>query len=148
MESSYNLIFTICPEKDKKIDGCDKYSKYVIRVYASVDLSESLFEYAEYFFDAAHKITEFILCEERLDIGKLDNYFFSIAFLYRHCLELGLKAIGFQYIQNQNERKEFVGKIRHNLLVILSEIETKVSSLRLETEMEWLRKYFADLLER
>ena len=98
MEPPYNLISTICPEKDKKIDKVDKRSKYSIRVYAPTDLSEALFEYAEYFFEAAHKITEFILYAEHPDIGKLDTYFFSIAFLYRHCLELGLKAIGFQYI--------------------------------------------------
>ena len=148
MEPPYNLISTICPEKDKKIDKVDKRSKYSIRVYAPTDLSEALFEYAEYFFEAAHKITEFILYAEHPDIGKLDTYFFSIAFLYRHCLELGLKAIGFQYIQDELERKEFVKKTRHDLSTILARIESKDSMLRPEEEMNWLRNYFADLSQK
>lgn len=74
------------------------------------------------FFEAAHKITEFILCENHPDIGKLDTYFFSIAFLYRHGIELGLKAIGFQYIQKKDEREKFVKTTRHDLSSILSVI--------------------------
>jgi len=148
MEPPYNLISTIYPEKNKKIDKVDKHSKYVIRVYAPTDLSESLFKYAECFFEAAHTITEFILCAERPDIGKLDTYFFSIAFLYRHCLELGLKAIGFQYILGEDERKDFVRKTRHDLSTILARIECKASELRPEVEMDWIRKYFADLSQK
>lgn len=67
---------------------------------APVELEETLFKYAENFFEAAHMITEFILYAEHPDIGKLDMYFFPITFLYRHCIELGLKAIGFQYIED------------------------------------------------
>ena len=85
-------------------------TKYEVKVKAPKELSETLFEYAEYFFEAAHKITEFILYAEHPNIGKLDTYFFSIAFLYRHCMELGLKAIGFQYIHNMDMRKNFVKK--------------------------------------
>ena len=148
MEAPYILISTISPEKDKKIDAFDKHTKYVSKVFASTDFSKTLFEYAEYFFEAAHKITEFILSAEHPDIGKLDTYFFSIAFLYRHCMELGLKAIGFQFIQEKEQRKRFVKDTRHNLSVILSVIEEKVSSTRPEEEMEWLRKYFTDLSQK
>ena len=63
---------------------------------------------------AVHKITKFILYAEHPDIGKLDTYFFSIAFLYRHCIELGLKATGYEFI----------------------------------LDMEWLRKYLADLSQK
>ena len=145
MEAPYILISTISPENGKKIDAFDKHSKYIVKVLAPTDLSEKLFEYAENFFEAAHKITEFILYAEHPDIGKLDTYFFSIAFLYRHCMELGLKAIGFQYIQDKNGRKKFVNETRHNLSEILSIIEDKSFLIRSEEEMEWLRKYFTDL---
>lgn len=60
-------------------------------------------------------------------------------------MELGLKAIGFQYIPDKDDRKRFVKDTRHNLSLILSGIEGKTSSTRPEAEMEWLRKYFADL---
>ena len=148
MESPYILISTISPENGKKIDAVNKHSKYIAKVLAPTDLSETLFDYAEYFFEAAHKITEFILYSEHPDIGKLDTYFFSIAFLYRHCMELGLKAIGFQIIQDRDGRKEFIKDTRHNLSVILSVIEGMNYSTRPEEEMEWLRKYFADLSQK
>lgn len=148
METPDILISTINPENGKKIDAFDKHSKYIVKVLAPVDLSETLFDYAECFFEAAHKITEFILYADHPDIGKLDTYFFSIAFLYRHCIELGLKAIGFQYIQDRDEQKKFVKNTRHNLSVILSVVVEKASWLRPEEEMEWIQKYFADLSQK
>ena len=143
MEPPYILISTIIPEKGKKINAFDKHSKYLVKVVSPTDLAETLFQYAVNFFEAAHIITDFILNTERPDIGKLDTYFFSIAFLYRHCLEVGLKAIGFQYLQNDDERKEFVKNTRHNLHEILQVV--KSNSVRPEEEVEWLQKYFYDL---
>lgn len=148
MEKPDILISTIFPEKGKKIDAFDKHSKYIVKILAPTDLSETLFDYAECFFEAAHKITEFILYTDHPDIGKLDTYFFSIAFLYRHCMELGLKAIGFQYIHDKDERKNFVKDTRHNLSVILSAVMEKAALLRPEEEMKWIRKYFADLSQK
>lgn len=148
MEEPYILTSIISPEKGKKIDAFEKHSKYIVKVKAPTELTETLFEYAEIFFEAAHKITEFILYAEHPDIGKLDTYFFSIAFLYRHCMELGLKAVGFQYIEEKSERKKFIKDTRHNLSVILSAVEEIVSSKRPEEEMGWLRTYFADLSQK
>jgi len=111
-------------------------------------LTERLFEYAEYFYEAAHKITDFILNMNHPDIGKLDTYFFSISFLYRHCMELGLKAIGFQFIQNEDERKRFVKDTCHDLFSILSVIENKIPIARSREEVEWLKKYFYDLSQK
>ena len=61
MDVPYNLISTISPEKGKKIDDFDKYSKYIVKISAPDDLAETLYEYAGNFFEAAHIITEFIL---------------------------------------------------------------------------------------
>lgn len=126
MEAPYIMISSIAPEKGKKIDWFDKHSKYAVKIPAPTDLAEALFKYSEDFFEAAHIITEFILYAEHPDIGKLDIYFFAIAFLYRHCMEVGLKAIGFQYINDVEERKEFVKQTRHNLFEILSVVKLKV----------------------
>lgn len=82
---------------------------------------------------------------EHPDIGKLDTYFFAIAFLYRHCMEVGLKAIGFQYINDVEERKRFVKETRHNLSEILSVVGGKSNPIRPDGEIEWLKKYFDDL---
>lgn len=102
---------------------------------------ETLYRYSENFFEAAHIITEFILYAEHPGIGKLDTYFFSIAFLYRHCLEVGLKAIGFQYIDDAVERKNFVKVTRHNLSEIFDVIVNKSDSIRPDEELEWLKAY-------
>lgn len=48
MEAPYILISTISPENGKKIDIFDKHSKYVTKVIAPTELSEVLFQYAEY----------------------------------------------------------------------------------------------------
>ncbi len=71
--------------------------------------------------------------------------FLRLLFLYRHSLELSLKAIGFQYVNNVADRKAFVKNTRHNLGVILSSILEKSGSVRNRDEMEWLKKYFEDL---
>jgi len=73
MDAPYNLISTISPEKDKRIDEFDKHSKYIVKISAPTDLAETLHIYADNFFEAAHIITEFILYEEHPDIGKLDT---------------------------------------------------------------------------
>lgn len=148
MEPPYNLITTMTPEKGKKIDAFDKHSKYLVKVVAPDDLSETLFTYAENFFEAAHLVTEFILYEEHPDIGKLDTYFFAIAFLYRHCMEVGLKAIGFQYIEDKEKRKKFVKNTRHNLSEILKVVEEECDVTRAGEEMSWIRDYFSDLSQK
>lgn len=145
MEPPHILISTITPQKEMKIDDFNKYSKYIVKVVAPTDLSETLFQYAENFFEAAHIITKFILYAEQPDIAKLDTYFFAIAFLYRHCIEVGLKAIAFQYIQDEEERKKFVKNTRHNLYDIIQVIEKESNSIRAIEEVEWLKKYFMDL---
>lgn len=136
------------PGKRKKINAVDKHSKYIVKIFAPKDLSEALFDYAGCFFEAAHKITEFILYAEHPDIGKLDTYFFPIGFLYRHCIELGLKAIGFQYIQDKEEQKRFVKNTRHNPAEILTAVMEKCSWLRPEEEIQWMQRYFADLSQK
>ncbi|RRN68029.1 hypothetical protein EI200_20975 [Peribacillus simplex] len=56
-------------------------------------------------------------------IRKLDTIFFPVTFLYRHSLELILKAIAFKYIKDENSRKAFLKDTFHNLSKILDEIE-------------------------
>ena len=65
------------------------------------ECKRELFKVWRRFFKAAHVITEYIL--ERQRIGELDCYFFPVAYLYRHSLELKLKAIAFKYIEDSGE---------------------------------------------
>lgn len=144
-DAPYNLLSTKYPTKGKNITNFDRHSKYLVKVIATENLVKNLFEYAENFYEAAHRVTDFILNEEYSDIGKLDTYFFTIAFMYRHCIELVLKAIAFQYIWENTDRTNFVKRTRHNLFEILSQIKSKSSFLPADNELEWLEKYFADI---
>lgn len=145
METSGVPDPAIIPVKGKTLDKVNKESKYIVKISAQTDLSEALFDYSECFFEAAYKISESILYPTYPDIGKLDTYFFSIAFLYRHCIELGLKAIGFQYIQNEDDRAKFVKTTKHDLSAILSVVTRKCACSRPVDELSWLQKYFSDL---
>lgn len=143
MSKYYNS--NIYPVKGKKIRDFDKHSKYIVKVLAPTDLSESLFEYSKCFCEAAHIIKDYIINETMHDIAKLSTYIFSIAFLYRHCLELGLKAIGFQYISSIDKREQFVKETRHNLTEILDKVINCATYLRPEKELVWLKDYFDSL---
>lgn len=76
-------------------DAClkkyDKKSQYCIELLGTGDYSVSFFEYSQKFFEAVHVAAEYILNSGQ--IGILDNYFFPVAYMYRHSLELILKAI-------------------------------------------------------
>ena len=145
IDAPKNLFSTKYPEKGKKITDFDKHSKYLVKVTAADDLTKKLYEYSENFYESAHRITDFILSEEHPDIGKLDTFFFSIAFLYRHCIELILKAIAFQYISENTDRTIFVKNTRHNLFEILTQIKIESCFLPTSDELDWLEKYFADI---
>ena len=65
----------------------------IITISGNSNLQEEFFSYALKFKKSSYLIANYVLKEP--DISKLDNYFFSLAYLYRHSLELILKAIGF-----------------------------------------------------
>lgn len=80
-----------------------------------------------------------------VDIGKLDSYFFAIGFLYRHSLELGLKAIAFQYITEKNDRISFIKTKFHNLYEIICELIKICEYKRPKDELDWLSNYLLSL---
>ena len=150
MENEYidaplSLISVKHPEKGKKMMDYDRHSKYLIKIEAQGSLEAKLYEYAERFYESAHRITDFILNEEHPDIGKLDTFFFPIAFLYRHCIELGLKAVGFRNIHTNIERIEFIKETRHDLYEILNRLRIISYHTPEEKELVWLGKLFADI---
>jgi len=117
----------------------------IINIKADGELNSQFYDYALKFKVAAHELTEYILKED--DISKLDTYFFSLAFLYRHSLELILKAIGFKYITEHVDRIGFVKDTYHNLLVILETINPFiVDEIAKDIEgYNWLKNYLGDI---
>lgn len=134
---------TSIPDKRKFYDVKDK--EFSVNARSFGVLSEIYRRYANNFREAGYLIADETLESE--DISKLDFNFFSIAFMYRHSIELLLKAIGFQYIEDREKQKKFLKETFHNLESILlyiknyirEEIEKDVD------EYEWLLEILRDV---
>jgi hypothetical protein len=109
------------------------------------DIKEEFAKYAVMFKKSAHLITEHIF--EKADTSKLDTYFFSLAYLYRHSLELLLKAIGFKYILDLENRKDFINETFHNLSSLLEAVHPHIEEnvLRNYDAFQWLETFFEDM---
>lgn len=131
------------PRKNANIMEYDKQSKYKFNLKCSGSISDNFSKFSDNFFKAAHTITEYILKRQR--VGELDCYFFPVAYLYRHSLELKLKAIAFKYIKDSGEI--FIKETFHNLLKILEYIEPFIKE-RIEADEEaylWVKSFFKDM---
>lgn len=131
------------PRKNADIKKYEKESIYKFDLKCEGDISENFSKFGDDFFKAAHDITEHIL--ERQIIGELDCYFFSLAYLYRHSLELKLKAIAFKYIKDS--REAFIKETFHNLIKILEYVEPFI---RTEIEYDnsaylWMKNFFENM---
>jgi hypothetical protein len=84
---------------------------------------------------------------EKPDIGKLDTYFFSLSYLYRHSLELILKALGFKYILGMDNRKDFIKETFHNLSFLLEAVNPYIKDNVKKNckAFQWLEAYFEDM---
>lgn len=148
MEYYYDWGTFSYPEKGKKIDEKDRHSEYIVKtVTRPTEIQMMFYEYALNFKNAAHIIALYLVEMEHPDISKLDTYVFSLAFLYRHSLELMLKAIAFKGIIDNVQRAGFVKDTFHNLEEILKGIEDIAPSTRPSKEIEWLHNYLVDLTQ-
>ncbi|PPQ47522.1 hypothetical protein C5G87_15450 [Paenibacillus peoriae] len=109
------------------------------------NLDEAFYDYAFDFKKAANILTTHVLSHPRID--RLDTYFFPIAFLYRHSLELILKAIALKNITGLEQGCQFVKDTFHNLSEILTTIEPFISEIvrTNRDEFLWLQNLFYDM---
>jgi hypothetical protein len=98
----------------------------IIEIVNQNNIEEEFYTFACNFNKSAHMLTEYILEDPRIE--RLDFYFFSLAYLYRHSIELILKAIGFKYIVDIDDRKAFLKDTFHNLAKILVAITPFIQS--------------------
>lgn len=104
------------------------------------------------FFDYSIKFKEsaYVLADHTLegnDISSLDCYFFTLAFLYRHSIELVLKAIFFKEISDVEVQKNFLKSTYHNLSELFDYI-TKMEGVCLSNDLDgvnWLIQYFESI---
>lgn len=141
--SSYRRLIYNLNGLDFRI--CESRDPYRVRVFKTEELSSSYYTYATCFFDSAHQLASYLLETEAPSISELDSFFFPLAFLYRHSIELLLKATGFQYILDKSERISFITESFHNLFDLFQVIKNKSRFRRLPDEVEWLDSYFNSL---
>lgn len=125
-----------------------KGDKHLISIKGEADLEKEFYNFALNFKKSAHIITTHLF-DPSSNIGKLDTYFFSVAYLYRHSLELILKAIGFKYIQAKQDRQAFIKDTFHNLQNLLASISGHIESqIRINRgAYDWLTSLFTDISE-
>lgn len=123
-------------------------NKYIITVLNSGNLDVDFYNYARNFYDAAECVIHYLLedASERQDIAKLDLWYFAMVYLYRQSLELMLKACIFQVVTDNPDRKDLVGKIRHDLKQSFDML-IKVKNLKIEDNenAKWLSEYLSDI---
>ncbi len=137
--------FGLHAELDKNRKITDLNSDYRIKVIKPVDLMSSFYEYSYNFYKAAHIIASYLLETDNTTIAQLDTYFFSLAFLYRHSIELILKALAFRNIPENDKRATFAKDTFHDLKKILDELLKLDPNSRNQQEIDWLKNYFADI---
>ena len=126
----------------------EKNSQNIIAVSNSGDLDKDFYKYANDFFDAAECVMHYLGedAAEKQDIAKLDLWYFAMIYLYRQSLELLLKANIFQVVLNENDRKNIIGHIRHDLKQALEKIiELRHLDLDDNENAEWLITYLTDI---
>lgn len=136
--------FRLDVEFDKNRKITDVSSKYVLKITPPTDLAHSFYEYSQSFYKAAHSIASFLLETDKPNIAQLDSYFFALAFLYRHSIELILKALAFRNLTDKNDKAVFARDTFHDLAKILDELLIIESNPRPNEEITWLKNYFAD----
>lgn len=137
--------FSLDVELDRSKKITDVNSEYIIKIIPPTDLSQSFYEYSKGFYKAAHSIASFLLETGKAHIGQLDSYFFVLAFLYKHSIELVLKALVFRKLTQNNDRAKFVNDTYHNLAIILDELLRLEMCQRPNDEVGWLKNYLSDV---
>ncbi len=116
-------------------------STSTIKLYNSDSIDDLFMQYARKFYRAGHLTAKHMI--ECSDISKLDTYFFALVYLYRHSLELILKAIAFQFIVERIERESFLKDTFHNLAKIFAVIKPFIISQHLFSKRftTWIEQY-------
>lgn len=116
-----------------------------IEIMNNNKLDVEFYNYAAMFRISAHLLTEYLIKEK--SIIKLDTYFFAVAYLYRHSIELILKAIGFKYIVSIEDGKAFLKDTFHNLSEIFKVITPHIKNI-LDKDLDayiWLKYFLKDI---
>lgn len=122
--------------------------EHIIAVSNSGNLAADFKKYADNFFDSAVYVNHYLVRDAvaRHNISKHDLWYFAMIYLYRQSLELLLKADIFQVVTSNQDRKDIVGNIRHDLQQGFEKlIELRKLTIDNNENAKWLMAFLSDI---
>lgn len=139
---SFNKLTSL--EKGMRLYGRKKTDPRQVRILKN-DIENDFIRYADMFHKAGEQIAIHLLDQKNEDIYQLDTFFYPLTFIYRHCIELVLKAIGFKCITSKAERKNFINETFHNLKKIYDEVDKLYSVSLPQDQKDWVSKFLKNI---
>ena len=89
----------------------------IITIQNSGDLDKDFLRYANNFYEAAVTLVRKLIGTESQNttIAELDLWYFALIYLYRQSLELLLKANIFKLVPGEQDRKDIIAQVRHDV---------------------------------
>ena len=119
-----------------------------VEVQNSGVLEADFFKYANNFYEAAIVIVNKLIGSEskHTGIAELDLWYFALIYLYRQSLELLLKANIFKLVQGEQDRKDIIGEVRHDVGAAFDKIlEVSGVDISNDDNAKWLQTFLHDI---
>lgn len=130
--------------EDMDLYKINKDIKNIISVHNSGALDIDFYEYAKNFFEAVERAIHYLI--DNVDFSYYDEWYFLVVYLYRHSLELMLKACIFQVITETSKRKVIIGLIRHDLKQAFDKlIEIRGFEVECNENAKWLKSFLKNI---
>ena len=123
-------------------------SKNEIEVQNSGILENDFHRYANNFYEAALVIINKLIGSEseKTNIAQLDLWYFALIYLYRQSLELMLKANIFDLVKGEQDRKDIIGLVRHDVGAAFDKIiELSGIDISKNDNAKWLQQFLNDI---
>lgn len=104
--------------------------------------------YANNFYEAALVIINKLIGSdsEKTNIAQLDLWYFALIYLYRQSLELMLKANIFDLVKGEQDRKDIIGLVRHDVGAAFDKIiEVSGIDISKNDNAKWLQQFLNDI---
>lgn len=106
---------------------------------------EDLKRLSREYFDCANDVTNHIQNNPN-DNEKCDFWFLPVLYMFRHSLELMLKAILYKEIKTKLILQEIFLEAKHNLSALYTKYKLNATDIRInKNENKWIEDYFKDI---
>lgn len=119
-----------------------------IEVQNSGVLEDDFHRYANNFYEAALVIINKLIGSEsnHTGIAQLDLWYFALIYLYRQSLELILKANIFDLVKGEQDRKDIIKSVRHDVGAAFDKIiELSGVDITNDDNAKWLQQFLHDI---